>query len=220
MDRLLEELHLSGDEEEELAAGDEVNVQTGDLNLTVVGRILTVQTLNFNIVKSRMTSIWNPRQGVQFRDIGEGRFLIQFSHKLDFKRFVDELPQEVPLNKIPFWVQIYDLPVGYFTEGIVCLLGNFIGHFMEYDATNIGAVIVELNVDNPLKKIKLSDGLSRIATFRYERLNTFCFICGRLRHTESYCEVLFNAEGEDIPRSWGPNLNTLEHRVSAAMGGR
>ncbi|KAL8533835.1 hypothetical protein ACS0TY_010015 [Phlomoides rotata] len=67
-------------------------------------------------------------------------------------------PLQVSLLKVPFLVQIHDLPLGYLTEAIEKQLGNFVGSFVEYDQTNKDAlwmtylqVCVEINVSLPLK---------------------------------------------------------------------
>lgn len=47
---------------------------------------------------------------------------------------------------------------------------------------------VELDTDQPLKKgkkIMLGTGEAKVVNFKYERLQIFCFICGKLGHTES-----------------------------------
>lgn len=85
--------------------------------------------------------------------------LIRFYHILDLQRVLEgspwtfgnhpiiihrlkvgEVPLQVPLDKIAFWVQIHNLPVGSFLEKIGNMLGNFIGRFLEYDDTNEGAI--------------------------------------------------------------------------------
>lgn len=127
-----------------------------------------------------------------------------------------ELPLAVPLNKLTFWVQIYGVPIGFFTERVGMILGNFIGRFLEYDGSNKGAVWktymhirVEVDVLVPLKrkkKLKLGNSRSAVVNFKYEKLRTFCFLCGMLDHTESRCEKLFNAVDRIVEKGWGPEL--------------
>ncbi|KAL8556876.1 hypothetical protein ACS0TY_004374 [Phlomoides rotata] len=63
------------------------------------------------------------------------------------------------------------------------------------------------DVSKPLKRwkrIKKVDSSVFVASFKYEKLNQFCFVCGRLGHTENFCEVVFNApDGEEIKHEWG-----------------
>lgn len=93
--------------------------------------------------------------------------------------------------------------MGFFSERIGKLLGDFIGTFIEYDASNKSSlwrdymrIKVSIDVTEPLKrwkKIKKADGSTFTAMFKYEKLYHFCFACGQLGHTESFCGDLFDA---------------------------
>lgn len=93
------------------------------------------------------------------KEIGHGRIMCQFYHALDVKRILDggswtfgnqpllvhklkleENPRTVPLTKLPFWIRVNDVSAGYFTEKVGKMLGNFIGHFMDYGGSNKGSV--------------------------------------------------------------------------------
>lgn len=132
MERLLENLNISPEEDDELLIeGEEEEVVGSDLCL--VGCFLTDQVINPNIMKGRMTDLWKPKKRVQIRDIGGGRFIFQFFHHIDLQRIMaagpwsfgihplilhhlgkGEIPQQVPLKTIPFWVQITKIPMGFF----------------------------------------------------------------------------------------------------------
>lgn len=47
-------------------------------------------------------------------------------------------PQEVPLNHVPFWVQVHGVPTGFMSETVGRSLANFIGEFLEYEDTCYG----------------------------------------------------------------------------------
>lgn len=49
--------------------------------------------------------------------------------------------------------------------------------------------------------------------FRYEKLPTFCFVCGCIGHTEQSCEVLFSEGVDDGVRGW-----SVEVRADARRG--
>ncbi|KAL8498187.1 hypothetical protein ACS0TY_021501 [Phlomoides rotata] len=88
---------------------------------------------------------------------------------------------------------IYDLPHGYISEKVGVQLGNFVGKFMEYDKSNHGAawlsyvrIWVEIDTMSPLKcwkKISQKNGEPFLVHLKYEKLGTFCFVCGLLGHT-------------------------------------
>lgn len=65
---------------------------------------------------------------------------------------------------------------------------------------------VEVNVIVPLrrwKKIKIGNGASTLVDFKYERLQTFCFIYGKLGHPERFCDIPYNSNEGEITRGWG-----------------
>ncbi|KAL8502936.1 hypothetical protein ACS0TY_021892 [Phlomoides rotata] len=236
------------DDADDLVIGiKNLDVTLTDINLCLVGRFLTDQQYNFNILKSRMAVAWRPRKGVTIKSIGNGRLLCQFFHPLDLKRIMDgspwsfgvhplvlhqlrfgETPNLVPLDKILFWVQIHDLPMGAYTEGVGILLGNYIGRFVEYDSSNKGAVWrpymriqVEVSVNNPLKigrRIKIANGATDMVSFKYEHLNLFCFLCGKLGHTESYCELSLDENECSKPHKWGSWLKAGDRRTTQIFG--
>lgn len=37
--------------------------------------------------------------------------------------------------------------------------------------------------------------------FRYERLPTFCYVCGKIRHDEKHCSV--KQDGQEVDRQYG-----------------
>lgn len=151
--------------------------------------------------------MWRPKKGVTIKEIGQGRLLCQFYHALDLKHILEggpwafgnhpllvhrlklgENPLSVPLNHIPFWARVNDVPAGFFIECVGRMLGNFIERFLEYDGSNKDSVWlnymrirVEVNTDFPLERwkfLKLASGASEKVTFLHERLNLFATFVG------------------------------------------
>ncbi|CAN1760292.1 hypothetical protein LINPERHAP1_LOCUS7477 [Linum perenne] len=90
-----------------------------------------------------MASIWQPARGVQIQDLGEKLILFSFFHQKDLRwvvegRALDVRPGEQPLQAdllhVDFWVQVYDLSVGFFSEQVARVLGDFVGSFVTYDS--------------------------------------------------------------------------------------
>lgn len=230
MNSLIENLSLSHEEEDELILDpDSLSNRAETFNLYLTSRFLTDQQINFNLMRNRLAGIWRPKQGVEIRDLGSHRFLFQFFYPIDLQRVIDsgpwsfnnfllifhqlkegEHPLRVPLESISFWIQVHDFPVGYLSESIGRQLGNFIGRFIDYDEMNSSVIWraymrirVAIDVSNPLKrckKIRKAYGSSFLANFKYEKLGFFCFICGRLGHTKSFCDVLFTSSDQNIKR--------------------
>lgn len=150
--------------------------------------------------------------GINIKDLKPGIFLFQFYHKDDMNWVVNngpwtfdsallmvntvqtgEDPTKVSLHEVDFWIQIYELPVGYMSELVGKQLGNFFGTFLQYDSKNNSSiwreymrVRIRLDVRKPLKrkkKIVKKDKSEVVVTCKYEKLGDFCFICGLLSHT-------------------------------------
>ncbi|XVF48482.1 hypothetical protein PTKIN_Ptkin03bG0193900 [Pterospermum kingtungense] len=228
LEEQFDNLEMAGDEEEDIDMDQDGLVQQdGRMDLCLVGRFLTDRSINFNAMSSRLSEIWKPGKGVHIKHISEQRFLFQFFHQVDvnsvlaggpwvfdnclllYQRLQSGMvPTSVPLFHIEIWVQVYDVPVGYMSEGVGKLLGNFIGVFFYYDSKNSASlwrsymrIRVKMDVRFLLKrfkKIKVSGGVMARVNFKYERLLIFCFVCGFLGHTKKFCPKLFSLHDEKV----------------------
>ncbi|CAN1825599.1 hypothetical protein LINPERHAP1_LOCUS31224 [Linum perenne] len=68
------------------------------------------------------------------------------------------------------------------------------------------------------KRLKRPGGRAELCKFRYEKLPTFCFICGLIGHVERNCQIQFRNYGSEIERKWGPELRALP-RSNKPKGG-
>lgn len=261
LDAQLNELRLQGDEEEgmELESAGENDVG-GRLDLCLVGRFISQKAINESAMEVRMSEIWRPMKGVHITEIPGNRFLFQFFHRVDLQRVIEggpwtfdnspllvtwldnkTIPRQVPLVGMDIWIQIYDIPVGYFFENTGKLLGNFIGQFLEYDPKNSQAiwrdymrVRVCIDVRLPLKrykKINLAGGNSVKVIFKYERLPIFCFNCGIIGHMDRFCPKILELKDdeEELPKEWSADLRAPARKpgnggdkrwLRDAMGGK
>lgn len=179
--------------------------------------------------------------GVQIRDLGEKRYLFKFYHSMDMERVLKGLywtfnnhllilnnlkrgedPLKIPLVHVPFWVQIHEVPLGLFSRSLAMLLGNFIGVFLEYDASNLRKenrnfmrVRVQIDVRKPIRRKKqvMSNGVCSYVKFKYEKLSLFCFFCGRLGHNDSYCETKMTLGSNPIEIGWDLSLRAPSRRA-------
>ena len=53
----------------------------------------------------------------------------------------------------------------------------------------------------------LSNGSSLQVLFKYEYLGLFCFLCGKLGHTERFCDFYFSMATDSMALGWGNWLN-------------
>lgn len=194
-----------------------------------------------------MAAAWRSMMGVRITGAGGGRFLFEFPSQNDTKRVLDDWPwafennslictrfedgaqpDTTILNKLPIWIEIYDLPFGYSTDMILEQIGNVIGSFIKSDQEMFHGywrkfyrIRVALDIEKPLRrrlKFIKRDGEWVWINFRYERLHNFCFCCGVLGHTARLCAraILDSIPPENFP--YGPELRAGIRRQLLDMG--
>ncbi|XP_016675311.2 uncharacterized protein At4g02000-like [Gossypium hirsutum] len=192
-----------------------------------------------------MANLWHPPRGVRITNLGGRLYLFKFFHELDvywvvngspwtFNSYLliihklknDEDPKLVPLIYSAFWVQVHDLPLGFFSKAIAKQLDNFVGRFLELDSKQLNKglmsylrVRVEIDVKKPLKrkkKIMLPLPKLTYANFQYEKLTLFSFLCGCLGHNDKFCPARLNLRGEIVEFGWSISLKVVKGRAITA----
>ncbi|KAL8531682.1 hypothetical protein ACS0TY_008323 [Phlomoides rotata] len=107
-------------------------------------------------------------------------------------------------------------------------LGDFIGSFLQHDESNSGTtwrnymrIRVKIGMTQPLKwwkNIKIGNWVLTRSDFKYEKLHLFCFICGKLDHTESLCDELYKSTDGEILKVWGSWLRAIDCRCIPLQG--
>ncbi|KAL9433285.1 hypothetical protein AB3S75_028171 [Citrus x aurantiifolia] len=226
-----------GEEDEDGHVFHSEDIATGNAGLTdfrfcLVGRFLTDKVINFQAMKNTMATLWRLGKGVfdLNRVIDSGPWTFD-QHILILKRLREnEQPHRFPLFHTSFWIQVYNLPIGFLSEKVLINIGNNIGEFQSSDPNNpMGVwrnymrIRVSIDIRKPLKRrlpLKKDGGDWFWVEFKYERLNTFCFICGLLRHSEKICPKLYDCDAADITRSYGPEMKAPTHRNAMSSGER
>ncbi|XP_019156927.1 PREDICTED: uncharacterized protein LOC109153517 [Ipomoea nil] len=127
-------------------------------------------------------------------------------------------PHRVQLIAADFWVQAYNIPTNMQTYKTAEMIGSSLGSFIKADdivdnnpdglSTSFMRVRVQLDTSKPLTKkmkIKPATGEPFYIEFKYEKLPTFCFICGLIGHNNRSCGKLFEGSVED----YGPELRAI-----------
>jgi hypothetical protein len=122
---------------------------------------------------------------------------------------------ELSSNLSPFWIQIHGLPLENMTNKNAVAIGKGIGELKKVDdieGDNITfrsylRILVEINVQKPLKPgffFQRGQEEPTWISFRYERLDSYCTLCGKIGHQHSSCRTPSN---EQHPESYKISLN-------------
>lgn len=215
----------------------------------LIGRFLTEKNINFQAMQNVLASIWRPKEGMEVHDLGGQRYSFVFYHVLDLQKVIEGGPWTfeqnlllhhkleegedahlVKLNRMEIWVQIYDLPMGMLSIKLLESIGNYVGAFVKTDPKNLTSgwkmfvrIRVVMDIDKPLKrkmKIKREGGNWTWINFKYERLSSFCFVCGLMGHTDRDCGIVYANPDKVIERAYGtwlraPTKNEKNQNIGA-----
>lgn len=137
---------------------------------------------------------------------------------------------EVKFNTSPFWIQFHGLPIEAFDKGNAIILGEQAGEVLMYedpkvnDKLNRSFIRVRclVNLDNPLESgfwIPRKDKSPTWVSLKYERLQNFCYHCGRIGHDEKTCKNKncdeHEAKTDDEFGHWirTPQVKTIDEHV-------
>lgn len=217
--------------------------------LCLVGKLATDRHIKFPFFRDTIAAVWRPGKGVNIKEIQQNLYFFQFFHEADVQRTVEdgpwsyeqnllvirrlkpnEEPHEVALNTAEFWVQVHNLPLGFISEKIVTAVGSSIGEVIKMDQMNFDGnwksfirVRVKIDILKPLKrrlKMKKNDGDWIWVEFKYERLPTFCFLCGTIGHAERFRRMVFDGVQGGEEKPYGAWLRAGSRRAPPSAGQR
>ncbi|KAF4402784.1 hypothetical protein G4B88_010236 [Cannabis sativa] len=242
-----EQLYLEEEEVEALrvpvAREEEVAIDT---RWCLVGKLLTGRVSDFNVFQNMMAFLWQPGMEMYVKELNPNLFLFQFYHEIDIQRVIEgspwtydrkpfiftrlkegDNPRLVGINHLDMWIQLHDLQSGNQTLSVVTALGNYIGQFLESDQNNfVGVwreylrVRVRIDVRKPIKrrrKIITEHSSWYWVNFKYEKLPTFCFICGIIGHAERFCPRLFEKPLHLHDKPYGLELRAPNQRRQSSF---
>lgn len=186
---------------------------------TILARFYSLRFPNVVALFEDMRRAWRLRADMSYKSLKDNLLIITFSAEGDYNFVMqggpwlhrgDALviaqfdgltnPSMVPLETVPIWVRIYDLPLVMMNKTRGELYGNKLGRVREVDVDEDGrnkhdffCIRVDLPINRPLKthlaiKIK-TQGKEELRKFnlRYERVPHFCFLCGFIGHSDKEC---------------------------------
>ncbi|EPS57136.1 hypothetical protein M569_17686, partial [Genlisea aurea] len=205
-----------------------------DSGAYLVGRVLNRKAPKLESLSNALQFAFKAIHGLEVRKLDDTRFLFRFNNGDEskyvllngpwhYEKFTlvlapvsdGENPYAINLSWCDFHVKVHNLPLVSIKGETAEYLGNEIGLFREAEIPRNGFVgdnklrmRVSINTDSPLKRmirLNLEDGSRAIIPITYERLQNFCFNCGKLDHLHKDCDV----DAVDDSPPFGPWLREI-----------
>lgn len=70
-----------------------------------------------------------------------------------------QTPKEVDLSNSPFWVKVYDVPIGFRTKAIARRIGGASGNYLTWDSNEVNRlwcflkIRIAIDISKPLKRV-------------------------------------------------------------------
>lgn len=188
---------------------------SGHHDLSLVGRVITDKKLSINFIRPNALRLLHPVKGATINSIATNMFVIKFEHPLDRKKAMggcpwtldrhalilepispDKKPEDHELTSLPLVVRVSQLSLANRSTQVAQLIGNHLGWFVEVPKesdsfyTPYFRIKILVDVTKPLKRGLFYQGVEGSKLWlpiAYERLPTFCFLCGIIGHGEVNC---------------------------------
>lgn len=237
-------LKLTEDDANIVALDDVPEIkEDSDLSLSLVGKVLTVRSYNFDAMKKTLNQIWTISKNALFRPIENGLFVVQFVNPRDKMKvmagrpwtfdqnlvILNEIegnaqPSSIALNHSPFWARLYNLPMNSRSEKCIRAIGGGLGTVLEVESDGVvwdksARLKILVDVTKPLRRlqqVRQRDGSTVVVEVKYERLPNFCYCCGVLGHIERDC-LNVGEDDKDEERLWGSWLRASPRRGRLKM---
>ncbi|KAG2287370.1 hypothetical protein Bca52824_046974 [Brassica carinata] len=188
-----------------------------ELRLSLIGKILNPKKQNDEKLIQYMINKWGMEDRITANDLGNGKFLFNFTSEEDIKEVLRQGPfhynycmfvlvrwepivhDDYPWI-IPFWVQITGLPLHLWNVDNLKRIGGRLGHIDTMELEE-GRMLIDIDSRKPLqftRKVTLGDKEVTIQ-IAYDLLFRHCSTCGRLTHEKEYCPVVKEEPRAQIP---------------------
>ena len=201
--------------------------ENDEYSRVVFGRSISNRFINKAGLMKMFNQLWQNKACEKVEDYTDGIFILTFASITIKNRVLRGQPwnfagsylvlidpsgldqiTDANFKGISFWTHVYGIPFRNICPSLGKDIANTIGNFIEYDSTKrpFMRFRVSLDFSKPIQKgIKLDLGLQRDPiwiSFKYERLNKFCFFCGCLDHVQKNCVTFL----EEIENGLNPIL--------------
>ncbi|KAL0828145.1 hypothetical protein Bca101_051823 [Brassica carinata] len=202
------------DDEPILLTADDDGQVIKEFRMSLIGKILNPKKQNVEKLLQTMPTQWGVQDRVTANDLGNGRFLFNFTSEEELNEVLSKGPfhynycmfvlvQWEPIIHddypwiIPFWVVMSGIPLHLWTVKNLKSIGGRLAH-VDTDSIQVaeGRMLIDIYSRLPLKftkKVKAPEGEEVTIQIKYEMLFKHCSTCGSLTPEKGYCPLTVQA---------------------------
>jgi hypothetical protein len=209
----------------------------------LAGKVLYRHVFHIQTIISALRPAWGNPKGLQFRSVGENKFVAEFASQRDRDRVWDGSPWHVSKNavilsefeecmqpselrfdRLQLWARIMNLPFNLRDKKWWLPIAQQIDKKVkEVQFDHIGGFLrarVTVEVASPLRRVVLIDSARRqkmdLYEVQYEQIPHFCFSCGRLGHSDLLCPTPGTRDADgNLP--YGKGLRAPDERRKSSF---
>lgn len=177
-----------------------------EFRMSLIGKILNPKKQIVEKLIKAMPTQWGLQERITANDLGNGKFLFNFTSEEDLKyilslgpfhynfcmfvlvRWEPMVHDDYPWI-IPFWVEISGIPLHLWTVTNLKNIGRKLGH-VDTIELSAGRLLIDVDTRKPMlfnKKVQSREGDEVNIHFKYDLLFKHCSHCGFLTHEVAYC---------------------------------
>ncbi|KAK6135545.1 hypothetical protein DH2020_030716 [Rehmannia glutinosa] len=183
---------------------------------SLIGKIFGIKKVSILGFKSTMMNIWQTKESFSIREIGCNLFQVVFVSQEDKIRVLNGktwcfdsqylilcewaenvLENTEIFNTVELWIQLWNIPFHWLSIETGRKIGAKFGKLIDIVIPESGSskgrhikIMAQVNLEKPILRctnIKLEEEACWV-DFLYENLQTFCFYCGKIGHSERGCQ--------------------------------
>ncbi|WZZ03233.1 hypothetical protein YC2023_089154 [Brassica napus] len=179
-----------------------------EFGLTLIRKVLNPKKQNVEKLLQTMPSQWGLAERITANDLGNGKFLFNFTNEEDLYYVMAKGPFHYNFCMIvlvrwepivhddypwiiPFWVQLIGFPLHLWTDTNLKNIGRRIGHIDTIELTE-GRMLIDVDSRCPLKfsrKVEY-EGDEVTSEIKYDKLFKHCTTCGMLSNEKAHCPYI------------------------------
>ncbi|KAI9075907.1 hypothetical protein K1719_042108 [Acacia pycnantha] len=203
-----------------------------DANRILIRKVVAKKTFTRAAVDAILRKAWNLSEGFDVIEINGNAFMFNFVKEEEFNRVLRGRPwsinefllnlmerskyktcEEFDFSHGPVWIQMHNVPMEALCLANAVTIGNHVGKvMMAEDPIYNGKFVrgfmrarVLIDLRKPLSHgfwMDRPEGKKAWITIRYEKLQNFCYYCGRIGHDNRLCksEQLMSMFDSTLPR--------------------